>query len=167
MATFLVAHGAWSAAWAWKKVRPLLRAVGHDIFTPTNTGLGERAHQAAPDIGLQTHVEDGLGVLTFEDLRDVVLIGHSDGAMVATVVADRAPERLHLVTCRHPPSDPHDLRAHLDRPGQRRPQEVRGRRERTGHRQRRAQRRHAHAEEVAVIPAIADRVAQSATTRPS
>ena len=94
MATFLVAHGAWSAAWAWTKVRPLLRARGHEIFTPTYTGLGERAHQAAPDIGLQTHVEDVLGVLTFEDLRDVVLVGHSYGGMVATVVADRAPERL-------------------------------------------------------------------------
>ena len=94
MATFLVAHGAWSAAWAWKKVRPLLRGRGHEIFTPTYTGLGERAHQSAPAIGLQTHVEDVLGVLTFEDLRDVVLVGHSYGGMVATVVADRAPERL-------------------------------------------------------------------------
>jgi pimeloyl-ACP methyl ester carboxylesterase len=97
MATFVVAHGAWSAAWAWKKVRPLLRARGHEIFTPTYTGLGERAHQATPGIGLQTHVDDVLGVLTCEDLRDVVLVGHSYGGMVATVVADRAPERLRRI----------------------------------------------------------------------
>jgi pimeloyl-ACP methyl ester carboxylesterase len=97
MATFVVAHGAWSAAWAWTRVRPLLQMRGHEIFTPTYTGLGERAHQAAPGITLSTHVEDVLGVLTFEDLRDVVLVGHSYGGMVATVLADRAPERLRHV----------------------------------------------------------------------
>jgi pimeloyl-ACP methyl ester carboxylesterase len=97
MATFVVAHGAWSAAWAWTRVRPLLRARGHEIFTPTYTGLGERAHQAAPGITLSAHVEDVLGVLTYEDLRDVVLVGHSYGGMVATVLADRAPERLRHV----------------------------------------------------------------------
>lgn len=94
MATFLVAHGAWSAAWAWKKVRPLLRARGHEIFTPTYTGLGERAHQAAPDIGLQTHVEDVLGVLTFEDLRDVVL---APASHVRVLHAPRTVRRLPAV----------------------------------------------------------------------
>lgn len=97
MATFVVAHGAWSAAWAWKKVRPLLRARGHEIVTPTYTGLGERAHLAAPGIGLATHVADVMAVLHYEDLRDVILVGHSYGGMVATVVADRAPERLRHV----------------------------------------------------------------------
>ena len=94
MATFLVAHGAWSAGWAWKKMRPLLRAKGHEIFTPTYTGLGERVHLASPHVDLETHIADMLGVLQFEDLREVVLIGHSYGGMVATGVADRAPERL-------------------------------------------------------------------------
>jgi pimeloyl-ACP methyl ester carboxylesterase len=94
MATFLVAHGAWSAGWAWKKMRPLLRAKGHEIFTPTYTGLGERVHLASPQVALETHIADMLGVLQFEDLREVVLIGHSYGGMVATGVADRAPERL-------------------------------------------------------------------------
>ncbi len=94
MATIVVAHGAWSSAWAWQKMRPLLRAAGHDIFTPSYTGLGERAHLAAPGIGLDTHIEDVLGVLQFEDLRDVVLIGHSYGGMVATGVADRAGGRI-------------------------------------------------------------------------
>ena len=94
MATFLVAHGAWSAGWAWKKMRPLLRARRHEVFTPTCTGLGERSHRATPDIDLETHIADVLGVLQFEDLRDVILIGHSYGGMVATGVADRARERI-------------------------------------------------------------------------
>jgi pimeloyl-ACP methyl ester carboxylesterase len=94
MATFLVAHGAWSAGWAWKKMRSLLRARGHDLFTPTHTGLGERAHLATPDINLETHIADILGVLQCEDLKNVILIGHSYGGMVATGVADRARERI-------------------------------------------------------------------------
>src|SRR3989304_1762478 len=91
--TFLIAHGAWSAGWAWKKMRPLLRARGHEIFTPTYTGLGERVHLATPDVGLDTHINDVLGVLEYEDLRQVILVGHSYGGMGATGAADRAPER--------------------------------------------------------------------------
>ena len=94
MATFLICHGAWSAGWAWKKVRPLLRAAGHEVFTPTYTGLGERARQANPSVDLETHIEDVLAVIDFEDLRDFVLVGHSYGGMVATAVADRVPERV-------------------------------------------------------------------------
>ena len=94
MATFLVAHGAWSAGWVWKKMRPLLRERGHELFTPTYTGVGERVHLAAPDVGLTTHIADVLAVLEFEDLHDVTLIGHSYGGMVATGVADRAPQRI-------------------------------------------------------------------------
>jgi len=94
VATFLVAHGAWSAGWAWKKVRPLMRARGHDIFTPTYTGVGERSHLAHKDIDLETHIADILGVLTCEELRDVILVGHSYGGMVATGVADRATDRI-------------------------------------------------------------------------
>ncbi|HXX03606.1 MAG TPA: alpha/beta hydrolase [Xanthobacteraceae bacterium] len=94
MATIVLAHGAWSAAWAWKKVRPLMAAAGHQFFTPTYTGLGERAHLASPSNDLETHIADVLGVLTCEELRDVVLIGHSYGGMVASGVADRARDRL-------------------------------------------------------------------------
>ena len=94
MAIIVLAHGAWSAAWAWKKVRPLMAAAGHQFFTPTYTGLGERAHLASRSNDLETHIQDVLGVLTYEDLREVVLIGHSYGGMVATGVADRARGRI-------------------------------------------------------------------------
>jgi pimeloyl-ACP methyl ester carboxylesterase len=98
MATILLAHGAWSAAWAWKKMRPLMAASGHTFVAPTYTGLGERSHLADPAIGLDTHIEDLVQVLRYEDLRDVVLIGHSYGGMVATGVADRARSQIaHLI----------------------------------------------------------------------
>lgn len=94
MATFLICHGAWSAGWAWKKVRPLLRAAGHQVFTPTYTGLGERAHLSSRSVTLDTHIADVLGVIDCEDLNDIVLVGHSYGGMVATGVADRAGDRI-------------------------------------------------------------------------
>jgi len=97
MATVVLAHGAWSAAWAWKKMRPLFRAAGHEFFSPTYTGLGERAHLARPEIDLSTHVQDVAAVLELEDLKDVTLLGHSYGGMVATGVADKAPGRIARV----------------------------------------------------------------------
>ena len=93
-ATFLVCHGAWSAGWAWKKMHPLMAAAGHRLLTPTYTGLGERAHLANPSVDLETHIEDILNVIHYEDLRDIVLVGHSYGGMVATGVADRARDRI-------------------------------------------------------------------------
>ena len=92
--TFLVCHGAWSAGWAWKKMHPLMNKAGHRLITPTYTGLGERAHLADPSIDLETHIEDMLNVIKYEDLREFVLIGHSYGGMVATGVADRAREKV-------------------------------------------------------------------------
>ncbi|SDS89170.1 alpha/beta fold hydrolase [Bradyrhizobium canariense] len=92
--TFLVCHGAWSAGWAWKKMHPLMNAAGHRLVTPTYTGLGERAHLANPSIDLETHIQDVLNVITYEDLSDIVLLGHSYGGMVATGVADRARDRV-------------------------------------------------------------------------
>jgi pimeloyl-ACP methyl ester carboxylesterase len=92
--TFVVAHGAWSSAWAWKKMHPLLSARGHRLVVPTYTGLGERVHLANPDIDLDTHITDVVNVMVYEDLRDVTLIGHSYGGIVATGVADRARDRI-------------------------------------------------------------------------
>ena len=94
MTVFVVAHGAWSGGWSWVKMRPLLRAAGHDLVTPTYTGLGEREHLAHPAIDVDTHITDITNVLTFEDLNRVILIGHSYGGMVATGVADRVPDRV-------------------------------------------------------------------------
>jgi pimeloyl-ACP methyl ester carboxylesterase len=94
MTTFLICHGAWSAAWAWGKVRPMIRAAGHEIHTPTYTGLGERAHLVSPQVDLETHIQDVLSVIEFENLTSFVLLGHSYGGMVATGVADRVPERV-------------------------------------------------------------------------
>jgi pimeloyl-ACP methyl ester carboxylesterase len=94
VAIFVVAHGAWSAGWGWKKMHPLLAARGHRLITPTLTGLGERAHLATPDVDLDTHITDIVNVLEYEDLTGVHLIGHSYGGMVATGTADRARARI-------------------------------------------------------------------------
>ena len=96
--TYLLIHPAWFGGWCWKKLTPLLRAQGHAVFTPTLTGLGERAHLARPEIGLEMHVRDIINVIEYEDLRNVILVGNSSGGMVMTGVADHMPERIaHLV----------------------------------------------------------------------
>ncbi len=92
--TFLVCHGAWSAGWAWKKMHPLMSKARHRLLTPSYTGLGERAHLAHPGIDLETHIEDMLNVIKYEDLSDIVLVGHSYGGMVATGVADGARDKI-------------------------------------------------------------------------
>ena len=95
---FVLVHPAWHGAWFWKKVVPLLRQRGHLVFTPTLTGLGERSHLARAEIGLDMHVSDIVNVLKYEDLRDVVLVGHSSSGVVITGVADRAPAQIaHVV----------------------------------------------------------------------
>ena len=92
---FLVCHGAWGGGWSWKKMHPLMQAAGHRLVTPTYTGLGERVHLASPSIDLETHIQDVLNVIRYEDLGNVVLLGHSYGGMVATGVADRARDRVN------------------------------------------------------------------------
>ncbi|CAN5913740.1 alpha/beta hydrolase [soil metagenome] len=96
MAIFVLVHGGWGGGWEWTPVSRLLRNRGHDVFTPTLTGLGERAHLGS-EIGLADHIQDVLAVFTFEELRDVVLCGHSAGGMVVTGVADRLPEQIRLL----------------------------------------------------------------------
>ena len=98
MTNFLLVHGAWHGGWCWRRVTRILRAAGHEVFAPTLTGLGEREHLMSADVGLDTHIKDVLGVLEYEDLRDVVLVGHSYGGMVIAGVAEKAATRLaHLV----------------------------------------------------------------------
>lgn len=89
MATYVLVHGAWHGGWCWARVARRLRAAGHEVFTPTLTGLGERAHLAGPDIALDTHITDVLAHVEAEELDDFILVGHSYGGMVVTGVADR------------------------------------------------------------------------------
>ena len=96
--TYVLIHPAWFGGWCWKKLTPLLRAQGHAVFTPTLTGLGERAHLARPEIGLEIHVRDVTSVIEYEDLRKVILVGNSSSGMVMIGVADYMPERIaHLI----------------------------------------------------------------------
>ncbi len=94
MATFVLIHGAWEAGWVWKETASHLRAAGHDVFTPSLTGLGERSHLMNRSINLETHIADVLGVLKWERLNNVTLVGHSYGGMVVTGVADQAHDRI-------------------------------------------------------------------------
>jgi len=94
MTVFVLVHGGWHGGWCWRRVAPLLLEQGHEVHTPTLTGTGDRAHLARPHTGLATHVRDVLAVLDLDDLRDVVLVGHSAAGAVITGVAQRAPERI-------------------------------------------------------------------------
>jgi pimeloyl-ACP methyl ester carboxylesterase len=91
---FVLVHGGWHGGWCWRRVARLLRAAGHEVFTPTLTGLGERSHLLSSAINLDTHIADVVNVIDYEDLEEVVLVGHSYGGMVVTGVADRRPDRL-------------------------------------------------------------------------
>ena len=94
MATFVLVHGAWHGSWCWKRVRLALQQLGHEVFTPTLTGVGERAHQLNPGVNLETHIDDVLNLLHWEELDEVVLCGHSYAGCVVSSVADRIPDRI-------------------------------------------------------------------------
>jgi pimeloyl-ACP methyl ester carboxylesterase len=91
---FVLLHGAWHGGWVWRRVVAPLRAAGHEVHTPTLTGVSDRAHLLTPSVGLGTHVQDVVAMLEAYDLTDVVLVGHSYAGQVVTGVADRVPERL-------------------------------------------------------------------------
>jgi pimeloyl-ACP methyl ester carboxylesterase len=95
--TFVLVHGATAGGWEWKSTGRFLTDDGHTVYRATLTGLGERAHLNSSDIDLQTHINDVVNLILFEDLRDVVLTGHSYGGMVITGVMDRVPERIRHV----------------------------------------------------------------------
>ncbi len=94
MATYVLVHGGGHGGWCYQRVARILRDSGHDVYTPTLTGLGERSHLLSADVDLDMQIEDVVQVLKYEDLRDVILVGHSYGGMVITGVADRALDRI-------------------------------------------------------------------------
>jgi len=94
MATFVLVHGAWHGGWCWLRVARLLRDAAHEVYTPTLTGLGERAHLLSPEVDLDLHIRDVAAVMEYEDLREVILTGHSYGGMVITGAADRGADRV-------------------------------------------------------------------------
>jgi pimeloyl-ACP methyl ester carboxylesterase len=94
MATFVLIPGAWLGGWCWRRLTPKLRTAGHEVYTPTLTGLGERAHLTGLEINLDTHIQDVVSVLECEELQDVVLLGHSYAGLVVSGVAERVPERI-------------------------------------------------------------------------
>jgi len=102
MAPYVLVHGAWHGGWCWKKVAPLLRKAGAEVYTPTLTGMGERAHLNSHldplDITLDVHIQDIAQMMRYEGLEDVVLVGHAYAGMVITGVAEVCPERIaHMV----------------------------------------------------------------------
>ena len=94
MATYVLVHGGGHGGWCYQKVARLLRAAGHEVYAPTMTGVGDRSHLLAPGIDLDLHIGDIVALLFYEDLHDVILVGHSYGGMVITGTADRAPDRI-------------------------------------------------------------------------
>ncbi len=96
--TFVLLHGAWHGGWCWTRVAEPLRAAGHRVYTPTQTGLGERSHLMSPNVTLDVFIQDLVNVFEWEDLHDVILVGHSFGGIVVTGAADRIPHRIrHIV----------------------------------------------------------------------
>lgn len=102
MATFVLVHGGGHGGWCYQKVARLLRADGHEVSTPTLTGLGERSHFVRPGLGLSTHVADVVNLLRWEDLHDVILVGHSYGGMV-TRERPTSPPIVSLGSCTSTP----------------------------------------------------------------
>jgi len=94
MTTFVLVHGAWYGGWCYKRVARLLRQAGHEVYTPTLTGLGERAHLISRSIDLDMHVQDIVSVIRCEELSDVVLCGHSYGGLVITGVAEQIAAKI-------------------------------------------------------------------------
>jgi pimeloyl-ACP methyl ester carboxylesterase len=95
--TYVIVHGAWGGGWDWLAIDSMLTHHGHKVVRVTLTGLGERHHLASPTIGLDTHIDDVVNTILWDNLHDIVLLGHSYGGMVITGVADRIPDRIKRV----------------------------------------------------------------------
>ncbi len=97
MSIYVLVHGSWSGGWQWRDVRERLEAQGHRVLAPSLTGMADRHHTAAADVGLHTHIDDITRLIEWEGLDDVVLVGHSYGGMVITGVAARSDRIAHVV----------------------------------------------------------------------
>ena len=94
MAIFVLVHGGYAGSWIWREVRKGLWQAGHEVYTPSLTGMGERVHLANPDIDLSVHIQDVVNEITFSDLKEVILVGYSYAGMVVSGVAEKIPERI-------------------------------------------------------------------------
>src|SRR6516162_8025126 len=94
MATFVLVHGSWAGSVVWRELAPRLRKAGHEVYAPTLTGVGARKHLLNPEIDLDTHIQDVIGVIDDQDLSDIVLVGYSSAGVVISGVADRMPEKV-------------------------------------------------------------------------
>jgi len=92
--TFVLVHGAWHGGWCWRRVADRLKDQGHRVFTPTLTGLGERAHLLSPAINLDTHIADVVNLIRYEDLSNIVLVGHSYAGFVISGVAEQEEAKI-------------------------------------------------------------------------
>ncbi|MGB6454057.1 MAG: alpha/beta hydrolase [Streptosporangiaceae bacterium] len=119
MATYVLVHGAWGGAHGFRLVRPILSRRGHEVFTPSLTGIGERSHLASPQVNLTTHVQDVVNTVWYEDLSDIVLLGFSYGGMVVTGAVSQLADRVrHLVYLdAFVPDDGQSLRELTGQPG--------------------------------------------------
>lgn len=97
MTTFVLVHGAWRGGWIWKRVRNQLEDLGHEVLTPTSTGLADRSHLFSPEVDLETHIADVLNLIRWEELDDIVLCGHSYAGCIVSGVADRIPEKIRAL----------------------------------------------------------------------
>jgi pimeloyl-ACP methyl ester carboxylesterase len=91
---YVIVHGAWGGSWAFRKVDSLMTAKGALVYRPSLTGQGERVHLASPDVGLSNHIQDVVNMILYEDLHEIILVGHSYGGMVITGVADQVSDRI-------------------------------------------------------------------------
>ena len=94
MTTFVLVHGAWGGSYGFAEVRRRLHRQGHDVFTPSLTGIGERSHLVSPSVGLDTHIKDVVNTILYEDLHDIVLLGFSYGGMVVTGALEQIAARV-------------------------------------------------------------------------
>jgi pimeloyl-ACP methyl ester carboxylesterase len=97
MSTYVLVHGAWHGSWCWKRVRKALLADGHEVFTPTLTGVGERSHLGSTSVNLSTHTADVVNLTRWEELSDVILCGHSYGGCVISGAGDQIPDRIRAL----------------------------------------------------------------------